>query len=259
MRGVSGPGLGGLGLVGDYATWDAAVAASSGYDAAAILERTLDAALQVKTGQAAFERDSVVFDRIEYSWPLLAGLMWVAARNDGTLSVLDFGGSLGSTYSQHRAFLDPLPRVRWNVVEQAAHVKVGKRLLQDKRLRFHATIQDAVADSTPNVILLSSVLQYLDKPHDMLGHLLELGCQNLILDRTTVWDGARDRLCVQHVPPEIYDASYPCWLISEADLNAELARAGYAVVAELGTEELADGALRYRERGVILSRSVVSA
>ena len=70
-----------------------------------ILDKVLAATLKVKQGQAVFERDSVLFDEIEYSWPLLAGLMWAAASNGGKLNVLDFGGALGSSYYQNRKFL----------------------------------------------------------------------------------------------------------------------------------------------------------
>lgn len=256
IAGTQAPG--GLGLTGDYASWGEALAASTGYDDAAILEKTRVAALKAKNGEAAFERDSLAFERAEYAWPMLAALLWVAAKDGGRLSVLDFGGSLGSTYFQHRAFLAGISGLRWNVVEQAGHVEVGRREFQDERLGFHPTIADAVADSAPNVVVLSSVLQYLDRPHEILTDILELDCDNLVLDRTTVWDGSRDRLCVQHVPPAIYDASYPCWVFSEGELNAQLAAAGFAEVAELDTEELADGELRYRERGAVLERSATA-
>src|SRR5712691_3342391 len=92
------------GLSGDYAAWEDAVHASTGYDSEVILEKTRTALLQVKNGQAVYERDSVVFDEVQYAWPLLAGLLWIATRSGGKLDVLDFGGSLGSTYFQNRAF-----------------------------------------------------------------------------------------------------------------------------------------------------------
>ena len=114
------------GLSGDYHSWDEAMAASTGYDSESILDKTRTSLLKVKNGEAAYERDSVLFDEIEYAWPMLAGLMWVAARCGGTLNVLDFGGSLGSTYFQNRAFLSALPQVRWNIVEQSRHVETGK-------------------------------------------------------------------------------------------------------------------------------------
>jgi len=111
-------------LSGNYRSWNEAVAASTGYDLELILEKTKAALLKVKNGEVIYERDSVLFNEVQYAWPLLAGLMWVAAQSRGRLNVLDFGGSLGSTYFQNRAFLRDLPEVRWNIIEQPAHVNV---------------------------------------------------------------------------------------------------------------------------------------
>ena len=121
--------------------------------------------MKVKNGEAVYERDSVLFDEIEYAWPGLAGLMWSRLRCGGTLNVLDFGGSLGSTYFQNRAFLSVLPGVRWNIVEQSRHVETGKAWFEDDRLRFYPDIADCLADTQPNVVLLSNVLQYLEHPY----------------------------------------------------------------------------------------------
>ncbi len=253
-----GRGASGLGLDGDYASWADALVASTGYDDEMILDKTRVAALAAKRGDAAFERDSVAFSQPEYAWSLLAALMWIAAKNGGRLSVLDFGGSLGSSYFQHRLFLERLNSVRWVVVEQPGHVRVGQREFADERLRFCGTIDEATAESQPDVVVLSSVLQYLERPHEVLSELLGLECDHLVLDRTTVWDGPRDRLCVQTVPPAIYDASYPCWVFSKARLDAELGEAGFTRVADLGVEELRDEKMRYREWGAILERTARS-
>jgi putative methyltransferase (TIGR04325 family) len=110
-----------------YNSWDQAIANSTGYNSKVILEKTKTALLKVKNGEAVYERDSVLFDHIEYSWPLLSGLMWVAAANGGTLNVLDYGGSLGSTYFQNRTFFSELKSVRCNIVEQPDHVKEGSK------------------------------------------------------------------------------------------------------------------------------------
>src|SRR5215475_3829712 len=97
------------GWKGDYSSWEAAKKQAGSYDDGIILEKVEQAALKVRNGEATYERDSVLFDRIEYSWPLLAALMWVAARNKGKLTVADFGGSLGSSYFQNKVFLEGLP------------------------------------------------------------------------------------------------------------------------------------------------------
>src|SRR5262245_61016062 len=203
-----------FGLSGDYRSWDEAVRASSGYGSCIILERTKAALLKVKKGEAVYERDSVVLDHVDYAWPLLAGLMWVAGGSGGKLDVLDFGGSLGSAYFQNRAFLSRLAKVRWNIIEQPQHVSTGKEFFEDEHLKFYGSVEDCLAEAEPNVLILGSVLQYLEHPYEILCRLLELPCSHIIIDRTPFWNGPRDRLCVQNVPPEIYPASYPSWIFS---------------------------------------------
>lgn len=200
---------------GGYSSWNEAAAHSRRYDDANILERVLDASIQVKSGVAAFERDSVLFDEIQYSWPLTAGIMYAAARSEGSLHVLDFGGSLGSSYFQNRKFLDGLQDVRWSVVEQGHFVEAGRKHLQDERLAFYKSIDEATATFKPNIVLLSSVLQYLREPYLVLRKLLDLKPHLVLVDRTPFCNGSKDCLLVQHVPKDIYKASYPMWVINE--------------------------------------------
>lgn len=209
-----------LALSGDYHSWEEAMAASTGYDSERILEKTRTSLLKVKDGEAVYERDSVLFDEIQYSWPLLAGLMWVAAKSGGRLNVLDFGGSLGSSYFQNRAFICQLPNVHWNIVEQPAHVREGKRLFENEQLRFYESIEECLSHTTPNVVVLSSVLQYLEYPYDLLSAVLKLSGICVIIDRTPYWSGDYDKLCVQTVPPSIYPASYPSWIFSRQQFHS---------------------------------------
>src|SRR5688572_21124448 len=76
---------------GDFKSWENASQKSEGYSSMEILAKVKKAVLKVKNGEAVYERDSVLFDKIEYSWPLLSSLMWVAAKNNNSLKVLDFG------------------------------------------------------------------------------------------------------------------------------------------------------------------------
>jgi hypothetical protein len=92
--------------------------------------------LKVKEGKGAYERDSVIFEIIEYEWHLLACLLWIAACNNNSLRVLDYGGSLGSLYYQHRDFLKYISDLRWTVVEQKSFVKCGKEQFENEHLKF---------------------------------------------------------------------------------------------------------------------------
>lgn len=220
----------GISFEGPFASWEDAQQRSSGYDAETILEKVLSATLKVKSGEAAYERDSILFDEIQYAWPVTAGLMWAAARNDGRLSVLDFGGSLGSSYFQNRKFLEGLDRVRWSVVEQAHFVEAGRLHIQEHELAFYTTIAECVAVERPNVVLLSSVLQYLPDPYVVLDELIGSAPDVVVIDLTIVNSEARDRIFVQNVPKTIYQASYPVYALSEDRWVKTMNMAGYALI-----------------------------
>jgi putative methyltransferase (TIGR04325 family) len=245
----------GLHLSGDYPSWDEALAASTGYDSGVILERTKVALLKVKKGDAAYERDSVLFDEIQYAWPLLAGLMWVAAQSGGKLNVLDFGGSLGSTYFQNRCFLQHLQPVRWNIVEQPQIVKTGKECFEDEHLRFYESASLCFSQTTPNALILSGVLQYLKEPYNALKELSRNPIKYLILDRTPFWEGPTDRLCVQQVPPSIYPASYPAWIFSRSKFLACFKSKPFLVVAGFQDPDRLSGPVPFNYEGMIMKRS----
>jgi len=213
---------------GDYSTWKEAASKCTGYDAQLILAKVLKASLKVKNGEAAFERDSVLFDKIEYAWPVTAGLMWAAAQSSGNLNVLDFGGALGSSYFQNRAFLKDLSKVRWSVIEQEHYVSKGCENIQDETLKFYSSIDGCLAENQPNVVLLSSVLQYLPNPWELLRTLLAMKVEYLIIDRTPFLNsGISSTIKIQSVPESIYSASYPCWFFEMAHMRNLLVNAGY--------------------------------
>lgn len=236
-------GRGGVRFEGDYPSWVEANRHATGYDTDAILAKVLEATLKVKRGEAMYERDSVVFDQIEYVWPVLAGLMLAAARNQGRLNVLDFGGALGSTYFQNRQFLEGLADVSWNVVEQAHYVERGNALIAEGPLRFYSDIAACLAEQAPNVVLLSSVLQYLPDPLGMLDKLGRVGAAVMLVDRTPLASLPENRLLVQHVPASIYPASYPMWVFSDSQLLAHLGQRWRLVSRYAGPE----GQVRSRE------------
>lgn len=243
----------GLYLKGDYTSWTEALAVSTGYDSEIILAKTRKALLKVKTGRAVYERDSVLFDEIQYAWPLLAGLLWAAARSGGRLNVLDFGGSLGSSYFQNRKFLQGLNSVHWNIVEQPQYIHVGKDDFECEHLKFYPDIATCLAENLPNVIILSGVLQCLESPSDVLRTLLSCPCDHLIIDRTPFWDGSTDRLCVQYVPPSIYPASYPSWIFSTSRFHSYLNKE-WDIIAEFTDPDRLPGPVEFAYRGMIAIR-----
>jgi putative methyltransferase (TIGR04325 family) len=202
------------GFSGNYQTWDEARRASDGYDSEVILDKVKEALLKVKKGEAVYERDSVLFNDVEYSWPLLAGLLWVASRNKNRLNLVDFGGSLGSTYYQNIKLLTQLDELKWSIVEQENYVECGKQSFENDCLKFYYDLEECIVERHPDTILFSSVIQYLEKPYELLADAVGRGFTFLIFDRTSFLEKGDDRITVQKVPPEIYPASYPAWFFN---------------------------------------------
>jgi putative methyltransferase (TIGR04325 family) len=224
-------GAGGVNFEGNYESWDAAAPRCTGYDADSILEKVLSATLKVKQGVAVFERDSVIFDKVEYSWPVTAALMWAAAKNGGVLHVLDFGGSLGSGYFQNRKFLENLKLVSWSVIEQKKFVITGNEKISDDILKFYFDIDSYLKFQTPNIVLVSSVLQYLEKPFDVLSNLAKSEVETIVIDRTPFINNSKcDLIKVQRVPKKIYSASYPCRFFNMDALTNHMQSMNYEIV-----------------------------
>jgi putative methyltransferase (TIGR04325 family) len=227
---------------GEYPSFAAARACSTGYETSVILERTRTALHKVVRGEAAYERDSVTFDKLELPFPLLAILLRAATEQQGQLSVLDFGGSLGGTYFQCLSFLSHLPLLEWSIVEQPAHVACGQREFANEKLKFYATIQECLNDRKPTVLLLSGVLQYLPEPWVFLRDAASHHFKWIILDRAPLIEAERDRLTIETVSPRIYPASYPAWFFSQQRLKDNLPSGWEFVLQFNGSDrQLLDG------------------
>jgi len=214
---------------GNYSSWNEAKKRCTGYDSRIIIEKVKDSTLRVKNGKAVYERDSVLFDSIQYSYPVLSGLMWIAARNNGKLNVLDFGGAVGSSFYQNKKFLDSLNEVNWCIVEQPDFIKVGIESFEDEKLHFFYSIEECLKSFDIHVVLLSSVLQYLEKPFIILDQLKSTGIKYLIIDRTPFIIGP-DRITVQKVHPKIYKGSYPCWFFNKSNFVQYMASCSKAII-----------------------------
>jgi putative methyltransferase (TIGR04325 family) len=198
---------------GNYKSWQEAEKRCSGYNSEIILKKVSESTMKVLKKEATFERDSVLFDQAEYNFPLLSALMWVAGQNKGNINVLDFGGALGSSYFQNKYFLEKLNNVKWCIIEQENFVKLGQEQFTTENLKFYYTINHCLEENSINFILLSSVIQYLEKPYELLDYLSSKNIKYLFIDRTGYFNKL-DRITTQKVHPFIYKATYPCWFFN---------------------------------------------
>jgi putative methyltransferase (TIGR04325 family) len=220
-----------------YESWAAAKRDAVGYDDPAIFATVRRSALAVKEGRSAYERDSLLHDTIGFRWPPLACLLHVALQKNASggrpLHILDFGGSLGSVYFQHRVFFNGLPSLVWSIVEQPHFVFCGNAEFADERLRYFNTIADAAARAPIDCALFSSSLEYTEMPYELLAQIAALDCRYLILDRLHVHNGPDDVIRVQRVKPPLYGAKLALRFFAKEKLTAHLRSIGYQVIAAL--------------------------
>jgi putative methyltransferase (TIGR04325 family) len=217
---------------GDYPDWAEASRQCAGYQTSGILEKVLCAELKVRKGEAIAQRNGVLFEKIPYNFPLISTILSAATHSGNRLSVLDFGGSLGSSYFHSRDFLQDVSAVAWSVVEQPNFVEAGKEHLESGELSFYETVEECLRHRKPNVIVLSGVLAYLPDPWKTLMSLLQIAAAYVFIDRTGLIDSERDRLTIQHVPESVYLADIPAWFLSERKLLSCLADAGYICLCD---------------------------
>ncbi len=245
----------GITFRGVFGSWADAERSAEGYDAEQILQKVRTSTLKVVRGQAACERDSVLFAKPAFPFPLIAVLQRAAQENQGNLTVLDYGGALGSSYYQCREFLCGFKTLRWYIVEQPKFVACGQREFQNDILYFCESVEASIAEAHPQVVLLSGVLQYLAEPVQLLNQLVAIGAAFIVIDRTPIVVCGKQVISVQHVPETINRSSYPVWLFNEEQMKVPFqGRYDELAVFDAVDGQLGHGALEARFKGFIFRR-----
>ncbi len=173
-----------LPMQGAYLSYDAAMADATGYDSPVVSQQVEQATRAVLEGRALYERDGTAFAS-RPDLPIHAALKTLINAHS---TIADVGGGLGGLYINAPELF---PRgCRYLVLEQATMVLAGRQLASDYCLPIK--FLDAEQDPLPTVdiLILSSVLQYLPDPWGTSVDLLKR-CQprSVIVDRTAVRRG----------------------------------------------------------------------
>ena len=137
----------------------------------------------------------------------------------GRLHVLDFGGALGSVYRQHIRILKPaIQDISWNIVEQKTFLKAAEKLDYEKELHFYDTVEDALTDCDIDVVLFSSVLQYIGDYEEIINKVKSVNY--IIIDRHPEFSRRKEPcFTVQKVSEPIYQALYPLKIFGSRELE----------------------------------------
>ena len=204
-----------------FPTWDAAKAECSGYDDESIMPSIIESSRRVRDGNGLFERDGVVFDQPQNNWPLLVSILG-APRTNQHLSVLDWGGALGSTYRQNRTFISAANiKVQWLVAEQKHVKEIGVAEFQNSELTFIDSLEGQ-PEGKFDLVLFASSICYIEDPLQVIQDVLRLAPQRIVFDRTPESRSTNDLIGVQRVGRKIYRASYPIWAFAPGTLERML-------------------------------------
>jgi putative methyltransferase (TIGR04325 family) len=200
-------------------SFEEALAKSTGYNSKLIEAAFVKSSAQVRDGEAAYERDGVVFDSIQYSWPLLASIVGAPMR-DATLRVLDWGGALGSTYRQNISLLRASGlEVEWTVLEQAHLAHVGKNDFTNNELSFVSDFYE-LSGRGFDLVLFASSICYLRDPQAAISLATSLSPSRIIFDRTPETRTGTSVIGIQYVGKGIYSASFPIHAFEPGALDA---------------------------------------
>lgn len=194
--------------MGDYGSWEDAAAECAGYDDSTIISNVIDAIEKVRRGEAAWERDSYLFYEDKFVHKICAAILRCAVQNKGRIvRVLDIGGSLGSTWFQNKKYLADLTQLEYVIAEQDHFAVYGHENLEDDTLKFIKSTDKWEDMGLFDMIVLSASLQYIPCWEETIARIRQAKPRYVILDRLLVSD--RRRICVETVPEEIYQSSYP--------------------------------------------------
>ncbi len=166
-------------LSGKYNSFEEASRCCEGYSSDLVSQKVSTAVIKVLEGEAIYERDGTVFNRMPDNLKIRALLYQILKPGD---TVVDFGGGLGGTYINHR---DIVPHeLNYYVVEQPSFVKLGQKLSTDFNLpiTYFERLRDVPIDAS--LIILSSVLQYIPNPDEIIREIVTSSPRYVLIDRT---------------------------------------------------------------------------
>ena len=103
-------------------------------------------------------------------------------------------------------------------------------------MNFYYDLETCIKKTKSDIILLSSVLQYVEKPYTLLDDIFKYNFEYIVIDRTLFSLDNKDHIKLQIVPPIIYEASYPSWLFSEESLIEHFLSNNYILLEKFNSE-----------------------
>ena len=222
-------------LKGNFSSWKNAYKKSSGYDDNVIFKKAKKSFNEIIDNKAKFERDTVLFYNEDPDLELISIIKKL--YNKKNIRICDFGGSFASSYFQNISFLNK-NKMEWNIVEQKKIVKYANEKLKIKNLNFYYDIENILKKKI-DLIIFSSVIQYLEEPYALLKKITKKKIKNIIISRTPFFQ-QKEVIKIQYVPKHIYKSSYPVRIFNNSIFLEFMRTNGYKIKKKLKIDEKID-------------------
>ena len=203
-------------------SWNTALAKSIGYESTSVVEPVVQAARQLRNN---CEDTAFVTSRYQQ---VASGLLYCIAQSalepSQPIRVLDFGGGGADYFYQFQKFA-PYFNFDWTVLETPALAEAMQRDLGHDHANLRWVDSFEKTSESYDVVLCSSVLQYVEKPFEVLDQLVKKS-QFLILNRLPLVDTAEHFVAVQRIVTKRKRGSYPAHFFSESKFMQDLSQYG---------------------------------
>jgi putative methyltransferase (TIGR04325 family) len=197
---------------GPFKTWNEAKKLSHGYHHKEIFNKTKKAAIEILKKNYGYERDSVIFYDNNYNKYLVSKINSLKKK---TVNILDYGGSLGSIYFQNKKKINK--KIVWSIIDLKKIIQEGKKNFESRDLKFFFSLENYQKKILPDILILSSSLQYLKNYNAILSRLVSLRPKYIFILKTPFSEKKQNQIFIQKIPKNIYNSSCPFWRL---DLGA---------------------------------------
>lgn len=220
--------------------WESAVSGSSGYQSPKTIS-TIEGSDPVVDKQTI--NQNLLGNRfLQVASAILSGLNFEQMKSETPIRVLDIGGGLGEYFFLLQKHV-PNIKFEWLILETSAVCQLAKT----KQIATpDVSWTDSLIDSsgTFDFVLLSSVIQYVEKPLE----LIEMAMQKaplLIFNRLPLSTNPHNLVCIQRPGLLETKGSYPVHILSEKLFFSYLSARGHIMSRWLVPEDVA--VVRFRK------------
>ena len=203
-------------------SWNAAVAKSVGYESTSIVGPVVEAARLLRNECLEAVVATSRFQQVA------SGLLYCIVQSDlrprQSIRVLDFGGGGADYFYQFQKFA-PHFNLDWTVLETPSLAEAMQRELGQGQTNLRWVDSFEKLSESYDVVLCSSVLQYLENPFEVLAELVKKS-QFLIINRIPLVETGEHFVAVQRILIGRKRGSYPAHFFSESRFLNDLSQYG---------------------------------